>query len=1134
MNNMNTLDESSREEEILNYYIQEKELGSGGMGKVFLVKNKINNELYAVKYRKYSLPENAEDKRGFYLELLNWLDLPETPHIAKCYFFRTLKEEVAIFAEYVNGGSVSDWINERRFSSTDELIDVAIQSAWGLDAIHQQGFVHQDIKPNNILLSQNRIAKIADFGLARARTKIHKIETDEVQSSYASFAGRATQKFRSLEQAEGKPLTIKTDMWSWGLTVLAMFAQESYWHDGIFAQEILENYLNQIPGDRGYKLPRGLDDLLRKCFAHNPHHRYGSMAEIADDLIQIYLTKTSTCYPRSKPVITISSFDEFERQSEKFGWRPPQYWLKLALEADNRDLMEADNLLYPKFSSRKAQTIADLASYEEAKLILDKLVNEEENGSNLQISQAMLYWQKAMLHGVVGDFPGGILLIEEAQKILVSLGEKENAPERYIGLVMDLIGVFQTRAYLLDEIGDLNSALDFLDRGILLFDSVLVQRLIGFPQVSPELHEYYDSLLRQCLIEFYPVLSELHEYKAILLREIEGDVTQKQLDLLDHVILLRKQFLNAGIYVNNTDFDSNETTYSRNPRELLSSALLNKAVRLQEISRHEEAIELYDQSLEIRQLLPSPEKEVKLVNLYLNKANSVLEVYGADEALKLYNTAIEIAEAEILQHDRYELELQLAFLYQGKAKALRIDNQLSQYHLWVEKSIELYEKLVHEEGQQNLLSRLIDVYLDYASSLANFKQWDISLKLFDRGIKFAENLLIYENKIDIYINLARLKNNKASIFINLGQLPEALSLIESIEQSFDDYNVKNHKKLFLTLAETYNSKAIAKERLGNLNEALQLCDRAIKLIENTNNSDKDRLASLSRFYKTKANIHYSEGNFQEAIQIYDTIIDFYNHSDKPLTIDNQSELSTIHNEKGAALSKIGKMEESIQEFTKASDILQPLVEQLKRFDFEDKLATYWINKGTALLELNQIEEAHQSFDEAIKLFQQLVDEKNRNDLANNLASVYVNKGEIYRRTNEPNKAKTLYEKAIAIREPLVRQQCTPEIVAQLANVYLNQAAVLQSTGEAENGMDFCRRAHDLLSSLVEENKLLQFRGELGIAKANLAIFTANKDLREAAPLFKDAVTILDEEFSRTGVEKYEDFLIKIITFSWLA
>ena len=70
-------------------------------------------------------------------ELQTWIDIPEHPHVAACRFFRTVGDEIVIFAEYVDGGSLQAAIGERRLTRLDQLMDVAIQFARGLHAIHE-------------------------------------------------------------------------------------------------------------------------------------------------------------------------------------------------------------------------------------------------------------------------------------------------------------------------------------------------------------------------------------------------------------------------------------------------------------------------------------------------------------------------------------------------------------------------------------------------------------------------------------------------------------------------------------------------------------------------------------------------------------------------------------------------------------------------------------------------------------------------------------------------------------------------------------------------------------------------------------------------------------------------------------
>ncbi|HPO36588.1 MAG TPA: protein kinase, partial [Kiritimatiellia bacterium] len=92
---------------ILDDYVVDRVLGEGGMGIVYLVHSRTSQRQFAVK-RATGLKES--DRRNFLSELQTWIDLPEHPNIVPCRFFRTVGDEVLIFAEYVQGGSLKEWI----------------------------------------------------------------------------------------------------------------------------------------------------------------------------------------------------------------------------------------------------------------------------------------------------------------------------------------------------------------------------------------------------------------------------------------------------------------------------------------------------------------------------------------------------------------------------------------------------------------------------------------------------------------------------------------------------------------------------------------------------------------------------------------------------------------------------------------------------------------------------------------------------------------------------------------------------------------------------------------------------------------------------------------------------------------
>jgi serine/threonine protein kinase len=115
-----------------------------------------------------------------------------------------------IFVEYVPGGSLAEALRSGGVSTMAEIVDVAIQMAWGLSAAHQAGVVHQDVKPANVLLAEDGTAKITDFGLVRALARV-EATTNGPRSADGSdrmprTRGGLTPAYASPEQLAGQSL----------------------------------------------------------------------------------------------------------------------------------------------------------------------------------------------------------------------------------------------------------------------------------------------------------------------------------------------------------------------------------------------------------------------------------------------------------------------------------------------------------------------------------------------------------------------------------------------------------------------------------------------------------------------------------------------------------------------------------------------------------------------------------------------------------------------------------------------------------------------------------------------------------------------------------------------------------------
>jgi WD40 repeat protein/serine/threonine protein kinase len=295
---------------------------SGGMGLVYRVHHRGWNMELALKSPRAELFTSAGGKESFVREAETWVDLGLHPHIVACYYVRTIEEIPRVFAEYVEGGSLKDWIEDQRLyeggqaRALERMLDIAIQFAWGLAYSHERGLVHQDVKPANVLITPEGVAKVSDFGLAKARAaagegngsrqdrrggSVPASANQPGGSMQVSFGGM-TPAYCSPEQGRRGGVTRKTDLWSWGVSVLEMYTGEVTWYSGQAAGEALEGYLETGAEGEGLPpMPGGVVKLLQQCFQENPADRPADMLEVAGRLQEIYRQTTGKAYPRKIP-----------------------------------------------------------------------------------------------------------------------------------------------------------------------------------------------------------------------------------------------------------------------------------------------------------------------------------------------------------------------------------------------------------------------------------------------------------------------------------------------------------------------------------------------------------------------------------------------------------------------------------------------------------------------------------------------------------------------------------------------------------------------------------------------------------------------------------------------------------------
>lgn len=197
--------------EILNYVIVRK-IGEGGMGQVFLARNKSIHQFVAIKMLHPQFSGNPELRRRFRQEAIMLSSL-DRPNIVKFLNYVENGQGIFLIMEYVEGPTLEDFINRRNGLIVEQRAYPMIRQI--IDAFayaHGRGIIHRDIKPGNILMGKNGTVKILDFGIAQIVSG----------SEEGNIRGLGTVSYMSPEQALGRQLDIRSDIYSLGVVFYQM------------------------------------------------------------------------------------------------------------------------------------------------------------------------------------------------------------------------------------------------------------------------------------------------------------------------------------------------------------------------------------------------------------------------------------------------------------------------------------------------------------------------------------------------------------------------------------------------------------------------------------------------------------------------------------------------------------------------------------------------------------------------------------------------------------------------------------------------------------------------------------------------------------------------------------------------
>jgi Tol biopolymer transport system component len=263
-------------------------LGAGGMGVVYRARDTRLGRDVAIKVLPDMFTSDAERLQRFELEARTLAALNH-PNIGAIYGLEEAGGQRGIVLELIEGPTLAERLRTGGLNVTDALT-IARQIADALDAAHERGIIHRDLKPGNIKVTEGGIAKVLDFGLAKALTD-DRGPADLSNSPTVTEAGTragvilGTAAYMSPEQARGKALDKRTDIWSFGcvlyemLTARAAFARETV-SDSIAAILEREPDWRELPRDT----PPVIQRLIRRCLEKDPKRR---LRDIADARIEI-------------------------------------------------------------------------------------------------------------------------------------------------------------------------------------------------------------------------------------------------------------------------------------------------------------------------------------------------------------------------------------------------------------------------------------------------------------------------------------------------------------------------------------------------------------------------------------------------------------------------------------------------------------------------------------------------------------------------------------------------------------------------------------------------------------------------------------------------------------------------------
>ena len=260
-------------------YEIKKSLGEGGMANVYLANDILLNREVAIKMLRGELSNEDKFIKRFQREALALSSSSIShPNIVQMYDLGEENNNHYIVMEYVKGNTLKHLLNKRGHLTLTEAVDIMLQLTEGISHAHKSYIIHRDLKPQNIMIEDNGLVKIADFGIAIALNAAQLTQTNSVMGSV---------HYLPPEQAGGHKATIKSDIYSLGIMFYELLTGVLPFRGENAVEIALKHMKTPIESVKKYNenIPQSVENIILKATAKNPKNRYNDVNEMHQDLL---------------------------------------------------------------------------------------------------------------------------------------------------------------------------------------------------------------------------------------------------------------------------------------------------------------------------------------------------------------------------------------------------------------------------------------------------------------------------------------------------------------------------------------------------------------------------------------------------------------------------------------------------------------------------------------------------------------------------------------------------------------------------------------------------------------------------------------------------------------------------------